>query len=185
MACSIEGFPEGWGGRPLQIDIGCHRGTFLAAMAQGLPETDFLGIERLSARVERSNAKFARLGLANARALRAGGLEAVKELPAGCAAGIHVLFPDPWPKRRHAPRRMVTHEFVAACARVLVPGGFLRVATDDAPYAEAIRATVAADREFVLGGEIPEFPPTEFEQKFNAAGKPHSVVFALRAAAAE
>jgi len=182
MDSSIDALPQwfGAGAPPLQLDIGSHRGVFLAAMAARFPGTNFLGIERLSARVDRSNAKFARLGLANAHCLRGGGLEVLKELPTGCAEGVHVLFPDPWPKRRHAPRRLVGPAFLEECARILAPGGFLRIGTDDEPYARAIRLALAACPALAPGWQPPEFPPTEFERKFLAAGVAPHWVTALR-----
>lgn len=64
--------PEGWGtdGVPLEIDLGCHRGAFLAGMAERFPETRWLGVEKLTGRVERCLAKFGRMGLENAWAIR-------------------------------------------------------------------------------------------------------------------
>ena len=168
------GLPVSWiesGG--LVLDVGCHRGTFLVAMAAENPNLNFLGIERLSARVLRTNAKIQRLGLANAVAVQGGGLEIVRLLPDGVSEAVHVLFPDPWPKRRHASRRLVNREFLAECSRILRPGGIFRFVTDDASYADAVSGLLAGvDFPLVPVIGARDFPETEFQKKFREAGKP-------------
>ena len=64
--------------------------------------------------------------------------EVLSRLPDACADCVHVLFPDPWPKRRHKNRRMVDHEFLVEVARLLKAGGRLRLVTDDPDYARAM-----------------------------------------------
>lgn len=179
----IENVPREWlgGGAPLVLDVGCHRGTFLAAMAAAFPAVHFLGIERLSERVARTNARLRRLGLANAIAVHGGGLEAVAALPPGSADAIHVLFPDPWPKRRHAPRRLVQRPFLEACVSALRPGGLFRFLTDDAAYASSVE-TILGTNEFPLSrASVTEiFPETEFEKKFLASGKQPFEILVMR-----
>jgi tRNA (guanine-N7-)-methyltransferase len=66
-------------------------------------------------------------------------------LPEGCVETFWINFPDPWPKKRHARRRLLQPELVRALALRLVPGGALQVATDDVPYAEQIDAALGAE----------------------------------------
>lgn len=168
--------PSGWlnpSAPPLILDIGCHRGSFLLALAAQNPPFNILGIEKQSARVGRALRKIQNQGIPNAWAAQSGGLEALKRLPLAAIAGIHVLFPDPWPKRRHAPRRMVDGSFLAEAARVLVPGGFLRFVTDDEPYAEAVRHLAEGLPAFQPREWEPSlFPVSAFEETFRTLGKP-------------
>jgi tRNA (guanine-N7-)-methyltransferase len=65
-------------------------------------------------------------------------------VPADSLAGIHVFFPDPWPKKRHHKRRLIQPEFAALAAARLAPGGYLHVATDWQEYAEHVLSVLAA-----------------------------------------
>ncbi|MGH7936376.1 MAG: tRNA (guanine(46)-N(7))-methyltransferase TrmB, partial [Chthoniobacterales bacterium] len=109
---------------PLEVDLGCGDGTFLVALAAKFPERNFLGVERLLGRVRSACGKAARAKLPNVRVLRIESSYAVEYLlpPASVAVG-HLLFPDPWPKKRHHRRRIVTAGFIAAIHRVLKPRG--------------------------------------------------------------
>ena len=139
--------PADWQGmdcRSLEIDIGCHKGGFLIEMAQQYPISNFLGVERQRGRVERAKRKIALLGLSNARVLHGEGLDILGALPDACADCIHVLFPDPWPKRRHKSRRLVQQQFLLEVQRVLKLEGFARLVTDDPDYAREIEFVAAS-----------------------------------------
>jgi len=165
----------------LEIDMGCARGKFLVAMAERYPERHFLGVEWQADRVKRTGNKIARLGIPNARVEQGEGLVAVKQwFPPASVDVIHVLFPDPWPKRRHHVRRLVQAEFFAAVRPALKPGGRLRFRTDDRPYFEAVSALAVTLPDWRLVADEPDdaFPLTEFEQRFVEEGLPiYSVVF--------
>lgn len=167
-------FPESWLKRPepIEIDVGCHRGTFLVAMAEKFPDIRFLGIERQASRVARCVSKIDRLGLRNAHAVQCEGIDALAGM--GGVRAIHVSFPDPWPKRRHWDRRLVNESFLEAAWKLLEPGGVLRLMTDDEPYFRAMEASIARTSGF--RGESwddgREYPETEFQKKFAAAAKP-------------
>lgn len=159
----------------LEVDVGSGPGRFLLAMAQKHPERNFLGLERLLGRVRRSCGAASRLGLQNVRLLRVENYYAVRYLlPPASVAVFHVGFPDPWPKRKHWPRRLVNADFLAAAARALAPGGELRIKTDDAPYFASIGKTVAACPAFreIEWQEDPDYPLTNFERTFRARGQP-------------
>lgn len=124
---------------PLEVDLGCGDGGFLAALASERPERNFLGVERMPGRVRASCRRIGDNQIPNARVLQADILEALRVfLPPRAAEVCHLLFSDPWPKRRHHVRRVFSEEFLRAVARVLKPGGKLRVATDDADYFAAM-----------------------------------------------
>ncbi len=181
--------PAGWaaGDRPVEVDLGCHRGTFLVGMAERYPDVRWLGVEKLSGRVLRCRSKFGRLGLANAWAVRGEGLTEVREsLPGGCVAAIHVSFPDPWPKRRHWPRRVVNAAMLDDAWELLAVGGRLRLMTDDAGYFAAMGALV---RDFGRFEEVDwadgrEVVATEFERKFSEIGQRVFRVCLVRGSAA-
>jgi len=156
---------------PLEIDLGCGDGAFLAALAQENPAHNFLGIERLLGRVCSVCRKVARLDLKNVRVLRMESNYAVTHLlPPDSVTAFHLLFPDPWPKRRHHRRRAVTPKFLFSIHRALIAGGLFHVATDHTDYFHQIEKVIAATDIFVISREQNDFPPTSFEQKYVAHG---------------
>ena len=119
----------------LEVDIGCGDGAFLVARAEQFPERNFLGLEKLAGRVRRGCKKASRLGLTNVRFLRIESAYAIQYLlPPASVDIVHLLFPDPWPKKKHRRRRIVTADFLALVQRVLVPNGRFRIATDQEHY---------------------------------------------------
>lgn len=173
--------PASWlepGAPPLEIDVGCHKGLFLAGLAALHPGRNFLGIERQADRVWRARRKIEALQLTNATVARAEGLESLRGLPDGSAVCIHVLFPDPWPKRRHHSRRLVQREFLRAAHRVLKSPGLLRLITDDADYASAMRAAAQNFPDFSAATDDGrDYPLTEFQKKFLADGRAVHALF--------
>ena len=160
---------------PLEVDLGCGDGSFIAALAAMHPERNYLGVERLLGRVRTACRKIAAQRLTNVRILRVDIAEAAATLiPPASVAVCHVMFPDPWPKRRHHVRRTVTAELVRAISRILVPGGLLRLTTDDQPYFVQMQEAVAAVRAFEIADEesAPLLPRSEFESRFIDAGLP-------------
>ncbi len=179
-----ELLPSSWTGpaaAPLEFDVGCHKGLFLVEMARLHPGRNFLGIERQAERVGKTQRKIRSLGLCNAAVVRAEGLEALKNVPPACVDAVHVLFPDPWPKRRHNSRRLVQAAFLERCRSILKPGGLLRLVTDDENYAAAMRDAASGYAEFTpLPADDREYPPTEFQKKFLADGRPFYSLLLLR-----
>lgn len=158
---------------PLEVDIGSGPGRFLLAMARKFPDHNFLGIERLVGRVRKTCEAALRLDLCNVRILRLESAYAVRHLlPSDSVSTFHVAFPDPWPKRKHWPRRLFNAEFLAAVTAALQTGGELRIKTDDAVYFDAIRKTLAENFCFqqIEWPEDPDYPQTNFERRFRAKG---------------
>ena len=158
----------------LEVDLGCGEGSFLTAIAAQNPEKNFLGIERQVGRVRSACRKIAVGGLTNARVLHFEIAEAVSGfLPAGSVTVFHLMFPDPWPKRRHAPRRLFTPEFLRAVHRALAGNGFLRISTDDTEYFNQIRRISLESPNFTVSRPAEsEAPQSKFEKMFLKIGTP-------------
>ncbi len=158
---------------PLEVDLGCGDGSFLAALAERNPERDFLGVERLAGRWRGASRKIGQRQLSNARILRFDILHAVQHLlPRESVDVFHLLFPDPWPKRRHQNRRVVSEEFLRATARVLVPHGELLIATDQADYFAEMERMARGVPIFTARrvGQVEALPSTTFEERFRESG---------------
>jgi len=159
---------------PLHVDLGCGDGSFLCEMARQFPTTNFLGIERLNKRVEKVRRKAEKIE--NVRVLRADTLFAVRcLLPESLVETFYLLFPDPWPKRRHQLRRIFTPDFLDAISVALEQRGVLRVATDQLDYFNQIERLSRAHLQFQVVPQSPDdslFPVTKFERKFRQQGVP-------------
>ena len=156
----------------LEVDLGCGDGAFLVAMAQRYPERNYLGTERLFGRVRNTARKAQRAGVTNVRLLRVESAYVVTHLlPAGTVSRFYVLFPDPWPKRRHWPRRLIQGEFLEAAAAALKAGGELCIKTDDADYFGFIGKAAAGCGQFERGPWEEELPQTDFERRYVAQGR--------------
>ena len=169
------GFPEIFGRTArVEVDLGCGEGSFLAALAAENSGKDFAGIERLHGRVNSARRKIERAGLTNARIIRFDISYAVEHLlPANSVSTFYLLFPDPWPKRRHAARRLVNADFLHSVHRALAPDGTIRIATDDTQYFRQITRLISASRNFVvLPNPSSTSPTTKFERRFHERGVP-------------
>jgi tRNA (guanine-N7-)-methyltransferase len=153
---------------PIQVDLGCGDGSFLTSLASDYPEENFLGVERLLGRVRTACRKIERAGLANARVLRFEISYAVQYLvPASSVAIFHLMFPDPWPKRRHASRRVISESLLVSLHRALVPGGQVRIATDDSDYFKQITRLVSHSPLFGADNDaLATAAKSKFERRF-------------------
>ena len=154
---------------PIEVDLGCGDGSFLVEIAAANPARDFLGIERLLGRVRSANRKIVESELANARVLRVETSYAVRQmLPAASVAVFHLMFPDPWPKRRHWRRRVVTEDFLTSVHRALAPQGLWRIATDQIIYFQEIERLAGQSTQFVISSDPePYRAPSTFEKRFS------------------
>lgn len=158
----------------LHLDLGAGDGGFAAAFAALNPSTNLLAVERLLGRAQKIAKKAWRRGLANLRVLRLESGYLVKYLmPPASVDVIHLMHPDPWPKRRHWKNRLVHDEFAQACIRILRPGGEIRLTIDHPGYLREIIACF--DRQSALEPfrwqPGAEYPRSDFEAQFAGEGK--------------
>jgi len=122
---------------PLEIEIGSGKGLFLQGAARRSPERLFLGNELATKYALHIGARLAAQQLNNAAIIHGDGLRLLREfIPSGCAAAVHVYFPDPWWKARHKKRRVLNEAMLADAVRVLQHGGKLHFWTDVQEYYE-------------------------------------------------
>jgi len=131
---------------PTILEIGFGMGETSAQIAANQPETNFLGVEVFDAGVGALLKRIEDAALQNLRIVQHDAVEVVRDMLAPATlAGVHIYFPDPWPKKRHHKRRLIQPPFIALLAERIAPGGYLHCATDWQDYAEQMLA--------VLGGE--------------------------------
>jgi len=160
----------------LVLEIGSGMGESTVAMALARPEVNLIAVEVYKPGVAQTLHHLSRAGARNVRVMRGDGVQVLRELIApGSLAELWLFFPDPWPKTKHLKRRLVTPEFAALVASRLRRGGTFRLATDWAPYAEAMlvacTATKGLRNAYPGWAQRPAFRPrTRFERRGLAAG---------------
>jgi tRNA (guanine-N7-)-methyltransferase len=131
---------------PRIMEIGFGNGETLVTLARSHPERDYLGVDVYEPGIGRLLAALAEAGLGNVRVLRGDAVDVLREsIAPESLDAVLLLFPDPWPKKRHHKRRLVQPEFVALAATRLVPGGVFCLATDWQSYAEHMLAVLEAE----------------------------------------
>ena len=165
---------------PLEVEIGFGKGEFLMALARSRPRTGFVGIETNKTRLLWTECKVYRAGIRNIRLVHGDAARLLDVLFArGSVNAFYMNFPDPWPKRRHAKRRLLRDEVVERLERLLAPGGRLVVVTDVESYALTGLSLLEARAERlenlfgpgVVGAELPGHPRTIHEMKFRLQGR--------------
>ena len=163
---------------PKVLEIGFGNGETLVSLAESHPEHDYLGIDVYEPGIGRLLAAIAEKGLGNVRVMRADAAEVLgQSLPAASLAGVLLLFPDPWPKKRHHKRRLVQADFVRRVAASVAPGGVFHLATDWQNYAEHMLEVLESEDAFVNlagQGQFSEAgdhrPVTKFERRGQRLG---------------
>jgi tRNA (guanine-N7-)-methyltransferase len=159
-------------GRPADkvLEIGFGNGASLVQMAMENPQLDFLGIEVHEPGVGHCLMKASDAGISNLKIIAHDALGVLRLLSDASLARINLLFPDPWPKKRHHKRRIVQKPFLELAAAKLRTGGALHIATDWQNYAEHIDAAIAECADFCIAerrehaGDRPlARPATKFE----------------------
>ena len=159
---------------PVVLEIGSGMGETTAEIARAQPDTDFIAIEVHGPGIGSLLKRIESLELRNLRVIRHDAVEVLERMiPDGVLAGIHLFFPDPWPKKRHHKRRLVQPPFVALAARKLAPGGYIHAATDWPEYATQIEEIFSSSSWFTSDPqEMKNRPITKFERRGIGLGHP-------------
>jgi tRNA (guanine-N7-)-methyltransferase len=168
---------------PRTLEIGFGNGEHLLERAQSAPERDFLGIEVHEPGIGHLLLAAAKSGLVNLRLIAHDAVEVLQQQIAPASLDeVQLLFPDPWPKKRHHKRRIMQPEFAQLLASRLAPGGRFHAATDWTPYAEqmlevlngcAALSNCAPERGFIDHEQVMIRRATRFERRGERLG--HSV----------
>jgi tRNA (guanine-N7-)-methyltransferase len=148
------------------MEVGFGMGEATAILAKDFPETAFLAVEVHRPGVGKLCARLEQNGSQNVRILQHDVIDVINnQLADNSLDGVHIFFPDPWQKKRHIKRRLLTPEFLKLIYPKIKKGGFIHVATDWVPYAEFALKSFAQVAEY-QGGEVerPSWRPiTRFE----------------------
>jgi len=174
--------------KPVELEIGTGKGTFLAQESSRRNDVNFIGLERANRYWRHASDRLRRRECWNARIVLAdAGYFLAEFVPDGAIAAVHVHFPDPWPKKRHHKRRLIQQKLIRQVERILVSGGRLQIVTDHDDYyahiEEVIRASslvrsnyvppASADDEGLLVG-------SNFERKYHRLGKNFYAIAAVK-----
>lgn len=168
--------PAAWFGRvaPVVLEIGSGMGESTAALALAAPELDHVAVEVFEPGLAGLLMRVEDAGLTNLALLRGDAVDLLREhVPEASLVEVRILFPDPWPKRKHRKRRLVQPAVVALVASRLVPGGVLHMATDWDDYAAQMHAVGTAEP-LLTGDRVPRpqwRPVTKFEDRARAEGR--------------
>lgn len=156
---------------PVLLEIGFGMGHTTAEIAAAHPQNNYLGVEVHTPGVGSLLKDIQQRGISNTRIIQHDAVGVLNHMiPDHSLAGIHIYFPDPWPKKRHHKRRLIQPSLVALLARKLKPGGYLHCATDWEDYAvqmlEVLSSEPALKNTSKMFAPRPQWRPiTKFEQR--------------------
>jgi len=166
---------------PVEMEIGFGKGWFLLNATQVNPHINYFGIEIIRKYQLYTATRLAKRKLTNVKVCCADAkLVVSKAIVPGSLKAVNIFFPDPWWKKRHHKRRLFDADFVQSIPPVLMPGGWINIATDVEEYFKEITALFAEKLPYLVGEPWGEDSPdslvdghlTNFERKFVAQGKP-------------
>ncbi len=168
--------------RPLWLEIGFGGGEHMVHQAEHHPGIGLVGCEPFINGVAMLLGKIRRAGVTNLRVYPGDVRDMFDVLPDACLDRAFLLYPDPWPKKKHHRRRFVTPEHLKPLARVLKPGAIFRVATDIPDYVrqtlEQVPAAGFTRLDLPLHEAWPDWLSTRYEQKALREGRqPHYLTF--------
>ena len=175
---------------PLELEIGSGKGTFLVRHAAQLPDANIIGVEYASAYWRHAADRCRRHGLKNVKLVRAEAEMFLRHyVPAATLRGVHIYFPDPWPKARHHKRRLIKEPFLRLLHQKMETDATLRIVTDHDDYHDWILNAV--QRVGDIFEQLPwsnsdsanqdELVGTNYERKFRRrTGRIHAVVMRSR-----
>lgn len=161
---------------PVELEVGFGKGMFLVTSSQANSNVNYVGIEierkyqlYAATRIAKRSLRNVRLACGDARSIFK------DHMTDNSIRTLHVYFPDPWWKTRHRKRRLFTAEFVHECARVLQPGGKLRIKTDVEDYFAVMKKLIADETSLMEVSQAAEDNPetaTNFERKYRNENRP-------------
>lgn len=157
---------------PRILEIGCGMGETTVAIAAAHPQNDYIGIEVHTPGVGSLLKQIDAAGLSNLRVIQHDAVEVLERMIAPESLdGLHIFFPDPWPKKRQQKRRLIQPPFVTLAASRLKSGGYIHCATDWQEYAEQMLAVLGAESSLAntAAGYAPR-PEYRPQTKFEARG---------------
>jgi tRNA (guanine-N7-)-methyltransferase len=163
---------------PLIVEVGFGNGDALASLALANPQLDYLGIEVHRPGIGRLLGQLEALDIHNVRVYCDDAVNVLKSnIPDTSLTGLHLFFPDPWPKKRHKKRRLMTPGFVELVCQKLIPSGYLHAATDWEDYAYQMLSVLNECRSLQNAAATDRFverpahrPLTKFEIKGQRLG---------------
>ena len=166
--------------QPLNIEVGMGKGGFIVGMAQKNPHLNFVGIEKFDSVLVRALEKTLEQPLPNLKLLKVDAEELQDIFEENEVAGIYLNFSDPWPKPRHAKRRLTHETFLASYEKIMAPGGTLAFKTDNRLLFEYSLVSLNAYGMSLVDvaldlhqrEDLEWNVMTEYEQKFSAKGQP-------------
>lgn len=167
--------------RPIHIEIGMGKGRFMMDLAAGNPDINYIGIEKYSTVLLRAIQKMEACELSNLRFIRMDAEDICEVFGKGEVAKIYLNFSDPWPKDRHAKRRLPSRQFLERYHEILAPEGRIEFKTDNVDLfdfaleelepagwkLEAVTRDLHHDEKMMEGNIM-----TEYEEKFSSKGNP-------------
>ena len=174
-------------GKNVELDLGCGKGGFTAAIAQAFPEREIIGADIMLGRLRKVQKKLRRIHAENAHLFRVEARHLLGIImPDRSVDRLHILCPDPWPKLRHKGHRLLSADFMMSVNRVLKENGVFHFSTDDPEYLDAVVKQVNDSELFAPApdsvlDDVRMFK-TEFERDWLAEGKTvtHLAWYALK-----
>jgi tRNA (guanine-N7-)-methyltransferase len=165
--------------RPLALEVGCGAGDFIAQRARQFPEVNFIAIDIYNKGCLKTCKRVERYNLDNVRVMRVEARHLLSQFAAGEAlCAVYINCPDPWPKKRHRRRRLVSERFLTQLAHFLEPKGELFFSTDVEDYAVEVAMALEEMPHFVnrlqapLAYELEGYPTSRYIQRFKEQGLP-------------
>jgi tRNA (guanine-N7-)-methyltransferase len=164
---------------PVEVEIGVGKGKFLIASAEANPGTNYLGLDYAGKWMKKGQVRGEKRRLQNLKFLKGEARNILDRFGTQAVEVFHIYFPDPWPKRRHHRRRLLTSEFLKKLYGFLRSGGLIEIATDNLEYYTAIQEAVAGSgiswqsvRESVNDRLAYAAHRTSYEIKYAAENRP-------------
>lgn len=164
----------------LGLEIGFGMGQALVNWAREAPDWQLCGIELYQPGIGALTDALRREDLHNVAIIEQPAQQVVAELPASSVSEVRILFPDPWPKKRHHKRRLIQPEFVTDLARIMVCDGIVHLATDWTPYADWMRECFAGNTQFALVQDHRRAAAADFDDDGNTAVRRETTKFERR-----